>query len=194
MREKSFPWKGAFFVLVALNITMFFLIFIIVQRYFPAVDDTEFQPLSHEVEEATFLISTDKQRLNWLLSQELSSDDFQYSIELTDEVVQLRSSFQVFSRDVPIGINFLPTVTQNGDLRLEVDSFSLGLLELPISQALQFMKELADLPEWIEVYPSEEYVMVMISNVELEERVSFRFITFDLEQDQVDLEMIVYPK
>ncbi|MDT8862023.1 YpmS family protein [Alkalihalobacillus sp. MEB130] len=194
MMKRNDSWKIAFLSLLGLVIVSIVVVFMLFQRYFPEVEEHHFSPKEPVEEEATFLIQTNKSRLNAFLSLKIEEDasDIPYIVELIDDRVQFRSAFRVLGQEVPVTINFLPSVAPNGDLLLEVTTFSLGILQLPVDQVMQLLSNWLELAEWIVIYPSEKMVEVKVTEIEVDETDSmkFRFVTFDLDQDRIELEMI----
>ncbi len=195
VKQRMNGWKVAFFSLLTCLLVGFIIVAVLFQRYLPEVEENHFTQQESYANEATFFIQTNKSRLNSLISSQITTNqtEIPYIVELTEEHVQLRSSFPVLGQEVPITINFQPVVASNGDLLLEVETFFVGLLRLPIDRVLQLIYEWMDLPEWVEIYPTERLVEVKMTELRIDDHksISFRFITFDLENDRIELEMTV---
>ncbi len=172
-----------------------FTIFMMFQRYLPEVTDEHFMQHSKGTDEATFTIQTNKQRLNQLIASRIKEEpaEMPYMVELLEDHVQFRSAISVLGQRVPITINFLPEVLENGDLLLRVETFTLGLLNLPVEQVLQLITSWIDLADWIITYPADRVVEVKVTSIKLDENESiyFKFTTFDLEEDLIELEMVI---
>ncbi|WP_152608137.1 YpmS family protein [Halalkalibacter okhensis] len=194
MKKSEQAWKIAFLSLLSFVLITIIVAFMLVQHYFPEVEEQHFVPQQPTAEEATFHIHTNKAKLNSLIALKIAENpgDIQYVVELLEDSVQFRSAFRILGQEVPVTINFYPTVTPNGDLLLEVRTFSIGILHLPVDQVLQLLTNYLELAEWIVTYPSEKLVEVKITEIPIDENESmmFRFQTFDLEQDKIELEMI----
>jgi uncharacterized protein YpmS len=188
-------WKIAFLTLCGIVVLVFIILFVLFQRYFPEVDESHFVQKQRTTEEATFVIQTNKERLNTLIASKIKQapSDISYMVELLDKNVQFRSSFQVLGQEIPVTINFKPIVVQNGDLLLEVETFSVGMLNLPVDQVLKFITNWIEMEDWIVTYPSERIVEVKVTELRIDKNASmrFRFLTFDLEQNNIELEMII---
>jgi uncharacterized protein YpmS len=188
-------WKIAFLTLCGIVVLVFIILFVLFQRYFPEVDESHFVQKQRTTEEATFVIQTNKERLNTLIASKIKQapSDISYMVELLDKNVQFRSSFQVLGQEIPVTINFKPIVVQNGDLLLEVETFSVGILNLPVDQVLKFITNWIEMEDWIVTYPSERVVEVKVTELRIDKNASmrFRFLTFDLEQNNIELEMII---
>ncbi|MCM3712635.1 YpmS family protein [Alkalihalobacillus oceani] len=191
-------WKIAFFTLLGLLICLGLACMIMIVRFFPDAEEDYFVPKERGAEEASFVIQTDRSRLNTYLEKYLQEQESEmsYLIELTDEVVQFRSSLPIMGQNVPIEMNFFPAVAENGDLLLEVRSVAVGLLQLPVERVLQLVDAWVERPDWVNIYPGERLVEVGITELEVGENevFSFRMVTFDLPNDRIELEMIANEK
>ncbi|GAE25883.1 hypothetical protein JCM9140_1904 [Halalkalibacter wakoensis JCM 9140] len=194
MRRVNQGWKIAFFALLGFIAVCSIIALILFQRYFPEVDERHFEPTQPTGEEATFLIQTDKSKINALIATRIQEQetDMPYMVELMNDSVQFRSAIRIVGQEIPVTINFIPLVSPNGDLLLEVQTFSVGILQLPVEQILQLLPTWVELAEWIVPYPSERAVEVKITEIQVDESdtMQFRFLTFDLEQDNIELELI----
>ncbi len=194
MKKSEQVWKIAFLSLLGFVLVTIIVAFVLLQRYFPEVEEQHFVPQQPTGEEATFHIQTDKARLNSLIASKIAEHpgDIRYIVELMDDSVQFRSAFWMLGQEVPVTINFYPRVTPNGDLLLEVRTFSIGILNLPVDQVMQILTNWLELADWIVTYPSDKLVEVKITELQIDENESimFRFLTFDLTQDKIELEMI----
>jgi uncharacterized protein YpmS len=193
----TFSWKLGFFVLLALLTLIFATVLAFLFRLSWSSEPYHFEDAEEMKGEASFTIMTDRDRLNRLMEVEIANliEDGEppYRVVLTDEHVEFQANMQLLGFQAPITIQLLPTVAQNGDLVLEVDSFSLGGIQLPIEHILQWMSQMEDIPEWVVFYPKERLVVAEVTTLQVDERLSFRFRTFDLYSDQIEAEMIVHP-
>lgn len=112
-----------------------------------------------------------------------------YLIEFGDSNLQLRTRFDIMGQEIPLVIYFNPEVEPNGDLRLMVDSFELGLFSLPVDRMLMLLNDILELEHWIIIYPTEELVELKVSEIPLgeDERMSLRFNTLDMKEDYIEL-------
>ncbi|TES57995.1 DUF2140 family protein [Halalkalibacterium halodurans] len=193
----TFSWKLGFFILLALLTLIFATVLAFLFRLSWSSEPYHFEDAEEMKGEASFTITTDRDRLNRLMEVEIANliEDGEppYRVVLTDEHVEFQANMQLLGFQAPITIQLLPTVAQNGDLVLEVDSFSLGGIQLPIEHILQWMSQMEDIPEWVVFYPKERLVVAEVTTLQVDERLSFRFRTFDLYSDQIEAEMIVHP-
>ncbi|WP_100406540.1 YpmS family protein [Bacillus solitudinis] len=195
MNRQIFTWKNGFFFLVSLCILILICLFIFVQRYLPEVNSNHW--IDNQVvgeKESTFTIHTDRKRLNYFIKQQIEeqNSEFRYMVELQEDYVHFRTMFTILRRDVPVTINFHPEVSAQGDLLLHVRMFSIGGLSLPADRVMQLVKEFVDAPSWIEIYPKEKMVFVKVTQLRIDERISFHFSSFDLRRDKIELDMTIH--
>jgi uncharacterized protein YpmS len=195
MKNNLRSWQIAFFSLLGLVMFIVITAVVLFHQYFPDVTDEHFTYQSPLKKEATFTIQTNKERLNTLIATRIEENpsDVPYMVELLEDKVQFKTAFQVLGQRVPVTINFLPEVVNNGDVILKVETFSLGLLNLPVEQALQLISTWIEFADWIVTYPAERIVEVKVTEIKIEnnDNISFQFTTFDLQQDKIELEMVV---
>ncbi|MFC0561785.1 YpmS family protein [Halalkalibacter alkalisediminis] len=195
MRKNANKWKIAFFTLSGLVLLLVITVVLLFYKHFPEVSEDHFIQQSPSMDEATFTIQTNKGRLNSLIASriEQTPSEISYMVELQEDKVQFRSAFRVLGQEIPVTVNFLPEVVANGDLLLKVETFSLGLLSLPVEQVLQLISGWIDFADWVVTYPVDRLVEIKVTEIRVNEKdtMHFRFTRFDLEQDIIELEMIV---
>lgn len=195
MKSNQNKWKIAFFSLVSFIVLLLVLTFLLVRNFLPNVEEESFISREPIEKEASFLIQTNKDKLNQLIASriEQAPSEVPYMVELMEEDVQFRSTFSILGQNIPVTVNFNPEVEQNGDLFLSVQSFTLGFLQLPVDRVLTIMKEYLTLEDWIEILPSEKAVIIRVTDIQINEKDTMfvRFQTFDLVNDVIELEMIL---
>ena len=195
MKKPFNKWKIAFFTLSGLVLLIVMIVVVLFYKHFPEVSEDHFIQQSPSADEATFTIQTTKGRLNNLIASRIEQipSEIPYVVELQADKVQFRSAFGVLGQQIPITVNFLPEVVDNGDLLLKVETFSLGLLNLPVEQVLQLISSWIDFEDWIVTYPVDRVVEIKVTEMKVneEDTIHFRFIRFDLEQDHIELEMVI---
>ncbi|WP_185971054.1 YpmS family protein [Alkalicoccobacillus porphyridii] len=193
MNEKRNYWKVAFISLVAVCVCLIIAFILMVRVYLPEAEPSHYTPQPAGGEQALLHINSSREQLNQLIA-EASLDveeETPYTVEVLANGIEFRSTFPILGQSVPITVQFIPEVAENGDLLLEAESFSFGLFNIPSEQAMQLMSNVADLPDWIIIHPSESLIEVNISEARFNDRYSFRIQQFDLENDQIDIEMFV---
>ncbi|RSL30607.1 DUF2140 family protein [Salibacterium salarium] len=179
-------WKWLFLSLLTINLGV--ILWLVLVFRVPPTDPIS--PSNNQSEEADveFSIESDKENLNQLIEQYIDqlpqNQNVSYSVDLNN-TVELTGSVQAFSQQIPATVKFVPEVQENGDLILKQDSIRLGLLELPNSQVLKYIKNNYEMPEWIEVNPSRENIYVAITDISTNNNIRVRAEQFDLENDEI---------
>lgn len=180
-------WKKLFFLLLSINIGIVIVVFLFI---FWPVESPDY-PTKEFIEEdagAEFTIRSGKDNLSELANAYLGKlpkeDNFTYMISLEDEV-KLLGTIIAFGAEVPIQITFDPIVQENGDLVLQSNNMSLGLLRLPQDRILKYVNDRIDTPEWITINPKEEHIYIAITQMDLKSNFRVKVQQFDLENDQI---------
>ncbi|KAB2333570.1 YpmS family protein [Bacillus mesophilum] len=189
---KKNKWKLFFFVLLGLNLALFVLLAVLI--YTPT-EHQAYEPKElNESAYAPFSISANKQDLNGVINHYLESEGmtgaFDYQIFLNDDV-ELIGSLPVFTQEIQMKLAFEPTALENGDIVLEKKEMSVGQLQLPASYVMKFVKDNYDIPEWVEIVPSEERIYVALTDMKLKSDVKVKVNEFDLEQDDIRFSLLV---
>src|SRR5690606_24838704 len=135
---------------------------------------------------AEFTIRSGKDNLSELANAYLGKlpkeDNFTYMISLEDEV-KLLGTIVAFGSEVPIQISFDPIVQENGDLVLQSNNMSLGLLRLPQDRILKYVKEQVDTPESITIKLKEVHIYIAITQMDLKSNFRVKVQQLDLDND-----------
>ncbi|MDQ0205312.1 YpmS family protein [Alkalicoccobacillus murimartini] len=193
MRYQKNKWKIAFFALVAICIIACISLFVLVRTFLPEAEESHYTSEQPTNEQGLLQIRSDRDQMNQLITEasDQLDEETPFTLELLSDHAEFRSTFDVLGQSVPITVEFEPMVANNGDLLLEADSFSFGLFNIPSEQAMQLMKNVTELPDWIVVHPSESLIEVKVTDAKFNDRYSFRVQTFDLANDLIEVEMFV---
>ncbi|KXH81786.1 YpmS family protein [Sporosarcina sp. HYO08] len=107
------------------------------------------------------------------------------------EDVILLSEMTVFSYTLPVIMHFDPIVQEDGNLILKQSSLEIGQLNIPPSTVLKILKESVNLPPWMVVRPKEEEVFIDLSAISVSGNLQVKMKTFNLEKDEIILEIII---
>lgn len=193
MKSGSNRWKLAFISLAAVCIGILISLIVIFFMFFSGSDSSQYIPQEPTGEQALLQISSNREQLNNLIANATDelAEDTPYTIEVLQDDIEFQSSFSVLGQSVPITVEFVPDVAENGDLLLEAQHFSFGPISLPSEQAMQLMSNVTNLPEWVVFYPSNSVIELRLSEASFNDQYSFRATAFDLEADQIEFEMYV---
>jgi uncharacterized protein YpmS len=186
-------FKWAFFTLAAINVILLILAFVFVMRLVGPIEDNHFVETAPIDREATFTIETTKSKLNGLIANQIEEQDagVPYVVELGDEFIQFRSEFNLLGQRVPLQMDFKPEVSKNGDVLLLAESVSVGILQLPQDRAMQLIRDYAELPEWVEIHPTDRLAHIKVTEIEVDPKLDFRARTINLKEDEIVFEMLV---
>ncbi|MGM8211490.1 YpmS family protein [Virgibacillus sp. W0430] len=180
-------WKRRFYWLFFINASIF-LLFILFLLW--PVSSNEHLPSESAQDEdsSEFTVRTTKKNLNELanayIDKLLQGTNHHYQIIL-DEDVQLLGELPVFSTTVPLVIHFNPSVQDNGDIILEQESISVGLLQLPNKKIMEYMNKYLPMPEWVTVNPKKEEIYVAVTEMEIKSNFRVRVEQFDLQSNHL---------
>ncbi|MFD1033027.1 YpmS family protein [Metaplanococcus flavidus] len=186
-------WRSAFIVLLAVNIVAFigFLFFITI----PDVDYISYEAEERaSVEGNTVTVRTSKADFEGIANTYIQDamEDQPIPLRLSvDDDVSLSTELQVFSMALPILLKFEPHVQEDGNLLLEQKSVNVGLLDIPPESALKLLRDSVALPEFMEVNPGAEEILLRLTDISLDDGISVRAESFNLEEDDIRLRVTI---
>lgn len=187
-------WKIGFFTILIINSAIVLTIGILLFWPIPKEEIESTKRVLPTGDSSEFVVRTTKENINDLvnayLAELLTDTKHEYSINL-DEEVQLIGELPFFSTTLPLQINFEPIVQKNGDLILQVDSISVGKLELPNKQIMKYVGQYLPMPEWVMVNPNEEEIYVKITEMDIRSNFKVYAEEFDLEKNVIALRINV---
>lgn len=188
-------WRLAFFILLMLNLVAVIGFFIFITT--PSENFT-----SHQVESApplegnTVVVNTTKADFegiaNTYIAQAMEGQPIPLRLAVNDNV-SLSTELTIFRVTLPILLTFDPVVMPDGNLLLEQRSVEVGRLDIPPESALKLLRDSVDLPDFMEVRPAEEEVLLKLTEISLDEGISVQATSFDLEEDDIRLLVTIQP-
>lgn len=130
---------------------------------------------------------------NTYIREAMKGEKLPVKMKVKDDVI-LYSELTVFSFTLPVVMHFDPIVQKDGNLILKQSSMELGQLNIPPSTVLKVLKDSVKLPSWMIVRPKEEELFIDLSKVPVAKDVSVRAKTFNLEKDEILLEVSILKK
>ena len=133
-------------------------------------------------------IQSNKQQINDLI--EFFLNDFQKDTDITydfylENEAMLTGTFKVLGYPIQFNLYFDPYVVDNGNVQLKAKSLSIGTLGLPIKDILGFVQRDYQLPSWVEVKPSEKYILLKLDEFELQNGLFIRAEKINLIDDDI---------
>ena len=187
-------WKIACLSLIGINLIVITSILLLI--FVPTSSTTELpsKEFIEEEEGAEFTVYSSKSNLselvNGYMNKLLKSNSDKFSVQL-DEAVIINGAVEAFQTEVPITIRMEPIVQENGDIILQQNEISLGLLRLPNRKVLEYLDSNIPTPEWVTINPKEENIYIAITQMDIKSNFKVRVQQFDLANDQISFRIKV---
>ena len=184
-------WKVAFSLLLAVVIgtSVFFVSRItedreLIQHEIPELVDREGKPVLN--------IRSNKEQINSLidfyLDEYLEDGDVQYQFVLENEAL-LTGEIKILGFPVTFYLYLDPYVMDNGNVQLKAKSLSLGTLGVPISEVMKMIKKNQELPQWIEINPEEENVILRLDQFRMQNGLFIKADKINLVEDEIQVSL-----
>ena len=183
------PWKAAFLFLVAVLIGGFLLLFTRLTQERENVSQIIAENVVREGD-PVLTINSNKEQVNRFVDfylADLQKDaEQQYQFVLKNEAL-LTGEFDLLGFPVSFYLYFDPFVMANGNIQLKAKSLSIGALGLPINQVLKMIQNNSKIPEWIDIQPKEEMIILRLDQFELKNGMFFRADKINLVDNEIQL-------
>ncbi|UTR14218.1 YpmS family protein [Salipaludibacillus sp. LMS25] len=179
-------WRNAFFILVG---TVILAVLSAIGWLYFGLSHTPtnvFEPPSFsDREAASFSVETTREDLNFWLQNELNKEEGTefYTITIDDDVY-FEATVDAFGITVPIYIVLSPRVTEDGNIELLEESFSVANISLPSTRVFELIESRTDLPKWISVIPSEQKLYVNVREG-FSDEMEIKVTSFDLALNEI---------
>lgn len=183
------PWKAAFLFLVAVLIGGFLLLFTRLTQERENVSQIIAENVVREGD-PVITINSNKEQVNRFVDfylADLQKDaEQQYQFVLKNEAL-LTGEFDLLGFPVSFYLYFDPFVMANGNIQLKAKSLSIGALGLPINQVLKMIQNNSEIPEWIDIQPKEQMIILRLDQFELKNGMFFRADKINLVDNEIQL-------
>jgi len=183
-------WKVAFISLLALIITVFVVFFFWISS--PS-EKTHIREAKVASEGNVLTVKSTKEDFegiaNTYIAEAMNGKPLPVTINVEDQIL-LSTELTIFSFKLPVIMKFEPVVEQNGNLRLIQTGVEVGRQEFEPEYVLKLLQDSVALPEWMIVRPEEEDVYIDLSRIPMKSNVEVRAKEFNLEQDEITLEIL----
>lgn len=183
------PWKAAFLFLVAVLIGGFLLLFTRLTQERENVSQIIAENVVREGD-PVITINSNKEQVNrfvdFYLADLQKDTEQQYQFILKNEAL-LTGEFDLLGFPVSFYLYFDPFVMANGNIQLKAKSLSIGALGLPINQVLKMIQNNSEIPEWIDIQPKEEMIILRLDQFELKNGMFFRADKINLVDNKIQL-------
>jgi uncharacterized protein YpmS len=180
-------WKLAFFILLSTIIVIVLTVFVLLFKDPEGVQfNKEGSGSEVPVSKKMMSIHTQKEQVEDLINKELKkkAPNVNAYVNLREEAV-LNGTFVVFNRELPYQITFVPEVMKNGDLLLKEKDIQVGLFPLPGDEVFTLLKNTVSFPDWVDVFPAEEAILVRITEMKTKPGYAIKTEEFDLKKDSI---------
>ena len=186
-------WRSAFIVLLAVNLLV--LIGFVFYITIPAKDYISYEADKRPYAEGnTVTVRTSKADFegiaNTFIQDAMKDQPIPLTLSVNDDV-SLSTELQIFSMTLPILLSFEPHVQEDGNLLLEQQSVNVGMLDIPPESALKLLRDSVTLPEFMDVNPGAEEILLRLSDIPLDDGLSVRAESFNLEEDDIRLRVTI---
>ena len=183
------PWKAAFLFLVAVLIGGFLLLFTRLTQERENVSQIIAENVVREGD-PVITINSNKEQVNrfvdFYLADLQKDTEQQYQFVLKNEAL-LTGEFDLLGFPVSFYLYFDPFVMANGNIQLKAKSLSIGALGLPINQVLKMIQNNSEIPEWIDIQPKEEMIILRLDQFELKNGMFFKADKINLVDNKIQL-------
>ena len=187
IKLKQKGWKWAFLIL--LTIVLGTVIWFFTQMTAVIQGEPNLSEVSQK-DEMTFQIQAHKEDLNQLVTkyidEELSNEAVEFDFLLEDQA-QLLGTFQLFGHDVQFSLFLEPFVMENENLQFKATKIAVGSLNLPISFAMNLIKEQLKVPAWVAINSEKDLIVFNLNEFYLESGMHFSASKIDLVEDDIRL-------
>lgn len=187
-------WRSAFLVLLTVNILAIIAFFLLIttpaEKHSLADSNAAPKALSGN----SVIVNVTKEDFegiaNTYIQQEMADQPIPLSLAVDDDV-SLSTELEIFSVALPILLRFEPSVQEDGNLLLQQKSVEVGMLDIPPESALKLLRDSVELPDFMEVEPSEESVLLKLTDIPLDGGIAVRATSFNLEEDDIRLRVTI---
>ncbi|MGK7378172.1 YpmS family protein [Planococcus sp. 1R117A] len=186
-------WRLAFFVLLGLNLVAVLAFFIFITT--PAKGHSLASANTvQELDGNSVVLNVTKADFegiaNTYIQQAMADSPIPLTLAVNGDV-SLSTEFEVFSVALPILLRFDPFVQEDGNLLLIQKSVEVGMLDIPPESALKLLQDSVDLPKFMEVNPTEEQVLLKLTDIPLDDGISVQATSFNLKEDDIRLRVTI---
>lgn len=185
-------YKIGFFIVSGLLLALITVLIVGALRLFANVDSGQMPPVNNDHNSAELLsFQLTREQTNTLLTDLMNEEEempFQFQVE--EDGVYLMGELDLFVSSVNLSMSFNPEVREDGSLILEAENLSAGAASISAEYALRMFAQFSDLPEWVQLYPEEEAVLIELQEFEEISPYGLRFHSINLMEDHIELTLI----
>lgn len=189
-------WKVAFLVLIAVLLGGTLFLFTRMTQERENLSESTAGNVVREGE-PVLNIRSNKEQVNRLVDfylADIQKDATQqYQFVLKNEAL-LTGAFDLLGFPMSFYLYFDPYVMDDGNVQLKAKSLSIGALGLPINQVLRMVRSSSQMPEWVDIQPKEEMIILRLDQFEMANGMFFRADKLNLVDDEIQLSIYLPEK
>lgn len=186
-------WKQ---ILIALIVIVLALITFV---YIRAITEREEIKVveKNNTETPSFQLKLNKAQTNELINFYL--EDFQKDSKIKytfvlENLALIQGDFELLGKTLKLYFYFRPSVLEDGNVELSVESISVGTLELPSSDILKYIAKNYKIPDWVLIKPNDDKILIKLNEFKLENGIYFSAEKTDLINDQIEVNVFIPKK
>ena len=126
--------------------------------------------------------------INFYLEDYQKNSDIKYTFYL-ENVALIKGDFEFLGTKMKLYFYLEPKVLDNGNVELEVISISLGTLELPRKQILNYITNNYKIPNWVEI--KEDKIIMNLDRFKLKNDIYFSAKKIDLINKEIEMNVFL---
>ncbi|MGT2754531.1 YpmS family protein [Streptococcus ovis] len=178
-------WKWLFLLLVA---AILGLGIVVMSRMVTYREDTSLIQVEKGEETKIGTFTTTRDQLNDTVAtylEDYQTKDFSYKLYASNQQVLFEGEYAILGQKIPLYIYFQPSKLEDGSVLLTVSEISAGTLYLPKAEILTYLKKNYKLPEFISINAKDATILIQLSAIKNDLKISIKANTVDLYNDQI---------
>ena len=131
-------------------------------------------------------ITLSKKQLNNLsaayLKQYQDNDSFSYQFVVGEKYAIIKGKIEILGKPMDYAMTMIPSVTSNGNIKLQAHSLSVGSLALSPKMVLNYIDKNYSLPKWVEI--DNNAIYLALNKIKTDNKVTFTADKVDINHQQ----------
>ncbi|MFD2625571.1 YpmS family protein [Salibacterium salarium] len=181
---KTNIWKVMFFAVIAVIFLSVLILFFLLSDSNENSDKENITTEDNENFNEYFSVQLTRQQLNRLLNEQI--DEENVKVDFGENISQVTTSFEFMGRSIEAVMELEPEALDDGNIVLHQRNVSLGNFSLPGSEVLALMDAQADLPEYVNVQPDNNRILINLDELDIGDNGYYiQAETFKLADDDI---------
>lgn len=183
-------WKIGFLLLLSANLALIAVVAgRLLERREPATEQVK-QKVKDHIKVGSF--ETNREQLNQTISSYLEpfqAEKLSYEVLVGSTTLMFEGTYEFFSYQVPLYIYLNPYQLEDGSIRLDIESFSVGTLPLPAQDVLRYVKSSYSFPDFVTIDPKSASIVVDLTKLKNKQGLYLKAKQIDLINDTIRLDL-----